>query len=237
MGPMLRYVFFDLYGTLVDIDTDETAPETARAFEQWVAQAHGLLAASREADHPIGPDLFALRPPSHAFGEPDITPLFFDHLAFLLGRRATPDEVRAAAMSFRTCSRRSFGLVPGALETLQALAPHVGLGMISNAQSLFTTPEIAPFGFLDHLRPLVISSDVGVRKPSPQIFWVALSRAGISAGEAMHVGNDPLDDVDGAHESGLQTCLVDDGRARPPGKHRPDLTLPSVGGLAAALGF
>ena len=237
MAPMLRHIFFDLYGTLVDIHTDETAPETLRAFEAWVAEAFGPVAAAREAEHPIGPTLFAMRPASHAFAEPDITPVFFEHLAQLLDRPATPDEVRAAAMSFRTCSRRHFGLVPGALEALQALAPHFGLGLISNAQTLFTLPEIAPFGFLDHLRPLVISSDIGVRKPSTQIFWVALSRSGASASEAMYVGNDPLDDIDGGHEAGLRTCLVDDGQARAPGKHAPDLSLPSVASLPAALGF
>lgn len=51
------------------------------------------------------------------------------------------------------------------------------------------------------------------------------------------MGNDPLDDIDGGHEAGLQTCLVDDGQSRPPGKHAADLSLPSVASLPAALGF
>jgi putative hydrolase of the HAD superfamily len=234
---MFRYVFFDLYGTLVDIQTDEGAPETTRAFEAWVARTHGPRAAAREAASPLGAALCSMRPPPHAWGEPDIAPVISAHMSAVLERPATPEEVAHAAARFRACSLRHLALVAGALETLEALAPRVRVGLISNAQTLFTLPEIVPLGLTRLLSPMVISSDVGVRKPSPRIFEVALARAGVPASDALHVGNDPLDDIDGAHEAGLRTCLVDDGRSRPPGKHRADLHCPSVAGLAAVLGF
>ena len=65
----------------------------------------------------------------------------------------------------------------------------------------------------------------------------ALQRAGVAPREALHVGNDPLDDVLGAKGAGLFTCLVD---AHLPigsvvGSIAPDLTLRSVAELPRAL--
>jgi FMN phosphatase YigB (HAD superfamily) len=60
---MLKHVFFDLYGTLVDVVTCEDAPETAAKFETFVAARFGPVAAQREREHPFILDLRAIRPP------------------------------------------------------------------------------------------------------------------------------------------------------------------------------
>jgi putative hydrolase of the HAD superfamily len=53
------------------------------------------------------------------------------------------------------------------------------------------------------------SAHVGHEKPHPQIFAEALRRAGVTPGEAMHVGDSIEHDVDGALRSGLRPVLVD----------------------------
>jgi FMN phosphatase YigB (HAD superfamily) len=233
---MLRHVFFDLYGTLVSIATDEASPSTASAFERFVARRFGGAAVQTEREHPFLCDLRAIRPAPVLHAEPDIAPTVAAHLRLLLGREPSPPEISEMAAGFRTASRRTLEIVPGALEAITALRTRFGVGLISNAQVLFTRPELEHVGLdVALFQPLVISSEIGVHKPSRHIFRAALERAGVDAGEAMHVGNDPIDDVDGGANAGLLTCLVDDGRGRPPGKVAPDLKLRSVAELPAAL--
>ncbi len=64
-------------------------------------------------------------------------------------------------------------------------------------------------GLTDLVDFLVISAEAGVRKPDPRIFRMALERAGVSAGEAIHVGDLPEDDVEGARGAGIRPVLID----------------------------
>ncbi len=59
---------------------------------------------------------------------------------------------------------------------------------------------------------VVISAEVGVRKPDPRIFEEALRRAGVGAAEAVHVGDLPEEDVEGARRAGLKAFLIDRAR-------------------------
>jgi len=51
--------------------------------------------------------------------------------------------------------------------------------------------------------------DVGFRKPHPAIFEAALNKAGVSAEEAIFIGDDPVWDVKGALDAGIQALLYD----------------------------
>lgn len=233
---MLRAVFFDLYGTLVDITTDEGDPRTAQDFERWVLSRFGGRAAQRERARPFLADLRAIRPYPVEHAEPDIAPVVARHLRDLLEREPSAAEREEMAGAFRAASRRALSLVPGAGEALARLRQRFRVGLISNAQLLFTRPELAEVGLsLDLFDPAVVSSELGVRKPSRHVFRAALARAGVEAGEALHVGNDAFDDVQGASAAGLRTCLVDDPRRKDDGPRPPDLRLRSVAELPDAL--
>ena len=53
------------------------------------------------------------------------------------------------------------------------------------------------------------SSVVGVAKPDPRIFAIALERLGVAPEHAIHVGDTPAADVDGAIAAGVTPVLVD----------------------------
>jgi putative hydrolase of the HAD superfamily len=53
------------------------------------------------------------------------------------------------------------------------------------------------------------SLEEGVEKPDPRLFDIALQQMGASAPETLHVGDDPLDDVEGARRAGLTPVLLD----------------------------
>ena len=231
---MLTHVFFDLYGTLLDVRTDERAPETAAAFARWLGERFGSEAAAREQSQPLVADFARILPPARPHGEADIGPVIDAHLAALLDRRPTQAELEATADAFRTCSRRKLALIAGARQALAACAARTGVVLVSNAQWLFTRGELESSGLAGLLPLRVISSELGVRKPAAAIFEHALALCDARPAETLHVGNDPLDDVEGAAGAGLRTCLVGPA-ADPTPSLRPDLRLGSVAELPERL--
>ena len=95
------------------------------------------------------------------------------------------------------------------LSTLEMLkARQLVLGMLTNAtrELLAVNSEL---GLEQHLDFVVISEEVGDDKPRPPIFLAALERAGVSASEAMHIGDQYQVDVVGARGVGINPVLLD----------------------------
>ncbi len=64
-------------------------------------------------------------------------------------------------------------------------------------------------GLFEYFDVVTVSAIEGVEKPSPVIFSRTLDRLGISAEEAIHVGDSPLEDYGGAEGAGLEAALID----------------------------
>ena len=88
------------------------------------------------------------------------------------------------------------------------------LGLISNAPA-DTNKAVKTLGLTKYLDTIVISGAVGYTKPHPEIFRIALQEAGVSAGEAIHVGDLYEADIVGARNAGMEGILIDrDGSER-----------------------
>jgi putative hydrolase of the HAD superfamily len=59
------------------------------------------------------------------------------------------------------------------------------------------------------IRNLVISSEIGWRKPAPEFYAEMCRQAGVPAGEILYVGDDLLNDYEGARAAGMRTVLLD----------------------------
>ena len=73
---------------------------------------------------------------------------------------------------------------------------------------------LAAHGLADAFDAILVSAEVGWRKPHRRIFEAALERCGVRAEEAVHVGDTPHDDVQGAHAAGIRAILI--GAREPP---------------------
>jgi putative hydrolase of the HAD superfamily len=75
--------------------------------------------------------------------------------------------------------------------------------------------DVQPAAVLDDLDwtrffdGVVASTVLGVEKPEPRVFEEALNTSGVRRGRAVMVGNDPVSNLRGASEAGLDTVLVD----------------------------
>jgi len=129
-----------------------------------------------------------------------------------------PDEGKSEALRISTRVRKRWpeleseiplALYPDAEPTLSKLAGDgYSLGLISNAPA-DTGRVVEALGLSRYLDPVVISGVVGYTKPHPEIFRIALRRAGVSSGEAVHVGDVFEADVVGARNAGFEGILID----------------------------
>ncbi len=99
-------------------------------------------------------------------------------------------------------------LYPGALEVLEALHSQFQLGVVSNFDGRLRM-VLEQLGISKYFREVVISSEVGADKPDPFIFQRAAELAGVLPNEALHVGDDPVRDWQGAANAGLGVFRLD----------------------------
>ncbi len=120
-------------------------------------------------------------------------------------------------------------LYPEVAEVLEYLQPQFHLAIVSNFDGRLRM-ILEHLGLSKFFRHVFISSELGADKPNPLIYRRALEIAGISAGEALHAGDDPERDWKGAADAGLAVFKLD----RPKNSLRDLLTdarLVGTGGL------
>ena len=86
-----------------------------------------------------------------------------------------------------------------------------------------TIDELKMTELYDLFDGIVISSDVGVKKPSLDAFATAFNKFGIRAEDSVYVGNDMRDDILGATSKGMRTLYIDTAQS---GRY-PDLDIPA----------
>jgi HAD superfamily hydrolase (TIGR01509 family) len=91
------------------------------------------------------------------------------------------------------------------------------------------------FGLLGYFAHTTFSDEVGVRKPSPEIFALTLRALQVEAGAAVHVGDDPVLDVAGAHDAGLRVIQVTSASRKALRRQRPEAVVPDLASLPAAI--
>ncbi len=88
-------------------------------------------------------------------------------------------------------------------------------GIVTNGSSTSQLGKIRKLGLADRARCIVISEEVGVRKPDAEIFRLAAGRLGLAAGDILFVGDHPEADVVGAANAGMRTAWLHRGRTWP----------------------
>lgn len=106
---------------------------------------------------------------------------------------------------------------------LTRMAARFPLVSISNG-----TAELDRIGLHGHFRFSVSAGDIGVAKPSADIFHHACDRLGVAPEHVLHVGDDPITDVIGAREAGMRTVWLN--RQAAPWQHevRADLEMANL---------
>jgi putative hydrolase of the HAD superfamily len=109
---------------------------------------------------------------------------------------------------------RGYGLwhhpLAGVAEAIEALRRNgIRVAVVSNSDGS-VTESLARAGLADLFEFVIDSHEVGVSKPNPQIFEVALERMGLGPSEAWYVGDSVFHDVNGALAASMARAVLVD---------------------------
>ena len=202
---------FDLYGTLVDIHTEEDD----RVWEK-TAFYFGFYGA-----HYTGPELkaafqAAMRAREARAGQsyecfPDLP--FEETMADLFRAKGVVENADAlginAAQLFRISSLDYIRLYPHALEALAKLRKAgYRLWLLSNAQAIFTAYELRLLGLGEQLDGIYLSSNYKCRKPDLRFYQALIEDRDLDVSKTMMIGNDRQTDIAGAKAVGMATLYM-----------------------------
>ena len=199
---MVRAVLLDALGTLVELP----APWPALVEE---LAARGVVIDEEQARAALRAEMAYYRAHhDEATGMAELDDLR-DRCTEVL-RAALPERARSAAdlrgALLASLRFRAYPEVPGVLDELRELG--VARVVVSN-WDVSLRAVLDETGLASLLDGLVISAEVGASKPDPAIFARALAVAGVSAGEALHVGDTAAADLAGARAAGIRALHLD----------------------------
>lgn len=205
---MTLCLLFDLFGTLVEYETDRSRHNLEESFETFSAR----LSVPISYDDYVGAwgRAFARL---EAWTMETGREFLMDQVAVELcnGFGMTPDAEFQSRLidqyieEWMTLVRP----IPGAAGIVQRLAPHYRLGLISNThhppmvRSLIDDMELG-----DVLEVVVLSAEVGVPKPHPRIFETALQGLSVEAEQSVYIGDSFEHDYKGATAMGMDCYLI-----------------------------
>lgn len=120
-----------------------------------------------------------------------------------LGEEAPDELVRSAVESYGRAYRQSWRVVPGAEELLRRVGERAKVAVVTNNLFREQRDKLSALGLERYVDALVASEEVGVAKPEPGIFRVALQRLECAPEEAVMVGDSWASDVLGARAAGI----------------------------------
>jgi len=200
--PRLKVVLFDIYGTLVDIKTNEHQDDAFDSLSRFL-EYRRVFIPGRELkelyfDH-INQQIARSR---ERHPEVDVTRAF-GHVLRERGRTTDRYLSMLTTQLYRSLCRERMRLYDETFWTLTEFRKQYRLGIVTDAQRVFCKPELRTLRLENFFDALVISSDYGFRKPDPRLFHIALAALDVPASKAAYIGNKYETDLVGAKEAGL----------------------------------
>ncbi|MER5622379.1 HAD family hydrolase [Streptosporangium sp. NPDC002544] len=229
MQHSYRALSFDGDGTLWDFDS---------AMRQALEDATHLLrsAGAFQPDGPVTADwLREVR--DHVAGLEEYRGKTMESIRLASFQRAVAQcqisdaglaqELHETYMEARWKRLQTYRDVPDALV---ALSSRYRLALVTNGN---THPyRVDLDGVFD---AVIVSAECGLYKPDPKIYLHALLQMELKPADVLHIGDDPVEDVDAAQRAGIDAAWVNRQNARWPYSASPRLTVSDLGELTTLL--
>lgn len=205
---MYQNYIFDLYGTLADTHTNESKYYLWDKLAAFFS-SYGALYSPRE-----------LKKAYFDYVHEEETKQTIPHYEIRLDivyeklfseKGVTPDRalIEAVGNIMRILSRDYIKLYDGVMEFLLDLKKKgKGIYLLSNAQRLFTESELKVLGIYDLFDGIYISSDKGVKKPSPKFMEMLLEEYNLDKTKSIMIGNDCSSDIAVANACGMDSLFI-----------------------------
>lgn len=205
--PSIRAIVLDLYGTLIDIHTQEWKDEVWNRLSLFM-QYYGAQTDAGRLRHDFRSGIEQnLKGSQERYPEVELENIFADILAgYGLDQPFLPE---ACCKLFRVMSRERFGLFPEVLPVLGKMkSSGYPMALVSNAQRVFSAIEMRILGLHEFFLHSFFSSDIGFQKPDPRLFSLACSALGVEPAAAVYIGDNPQNDIPGAKLTGMPVIIL-----------------------------
>jgi putative hydrolase of the HAD superfamily len=204
----IQGIFFDLYGTLL------VYGNMKKAWSDWLSTFYHLLkkqglnlsekSFSQECD-----GFFSAPAPTSNEDHLTVLERRIQHLCLKLNYQLPTEKLSHIAGTIADAWQNHISIDPAAMPVLNALKrKKKTVGLVSNFDHPPHVRRILSDNGLENIfDTTIISSEVGVKKPDPAIFALALHQTGISAADAVYVG-DTQADVAGAIAARIHPVFI-----------------------------
>ena len=202
----IKCIGFDLYNTLINMDNQNWNEMVESTFPIIKKLGYG---GSFETYFKTWEEIFwrwrAYREKSHIELRSDV---WWKEILGRLNIKFKEADIAQIILRSHQTFRTQITLYPEVKEMLSDLKKDYLLACISNiSEGDLAREDLKIFGILHFFDCVVMSSDLGIRKPSPKIFQHALSQLNIENKDMIFIGDTLYDDIKGAKEAGLLMAI------------------------------
>ncbi len=144
--------------------------------------------------------------------------------------REEADELAERAFQVFLDARHEVAIFPDVQPTLEFLANHYTLGVITNGNA-----DVRRLGLADYFQFTLCAEELGIGKPDPHPFRQALRLGGALPEQAVHIGDHAEDDIAGAQQAGLRAVWFNPGQIAWTQDYQPDAQIRSLAELPKLL--
>ncbi len=205
--PKVEALILDLYGTLVDVSTNEGKNEIYDFLSTYLSYYDVNIDSGRLRS------VFELEKAQNMASRHEKYPEvnLVDVFENILKREGLNNSFlkKSCCKLFRILSRERLELFPDCMPVLKEMDKSgYPLALVSNAQKIFTSNEIRMLGLNQFFKYKIFSSQYGFMKPDHRLFLIACGLLDVLPQNAIYIGDNPYNDVKGAKKIGMTSVLI-----------------------------
>lgn len=209
---MYQNYIFDLYGTLIDIHTDESSKNFFKKYGKWLRKQGfyfewklfcRLYTSTERAYREKAAQNGRYTKPEIRIEE------VFQEVFAANGYEISDEQTTCLCESFRRISLIRLCLFPDTITCLECLKKAgKKIYLLSNAQRSFTWQELELTGLIPYFDGILISSDEGCMKPDPEFYHICCERYQLDKTQSVMIGNELKSDMAGAKAAGIDGFYI-----------------------------
>ena len=206
---MFKNYIFDLYGTLVNINTNEDSLILWEKLSLFYSYQEANYSSNELKDKYMQLVNTKLKLNTNT-NYPDFNiEEIFKELFNKKGIFPSAGTIKDTAQIFRVLSVNKLSLYHGVIELLESLkSKNKNIYLLSNAQKVFTLYEMKLLGIDKYFDGILFSSDFCVCKPDKFFYNSLIEKYNLDPMESIMIGNDYTCDIQGAKEVNLNTLYI-----------------------------
>ncbi|HOK39525.1 MAG TPA: HAD family hydrolase [bacterium] len=190
----IKLIGFDLYKTLLQIETDYENDITYYSFCEYLKNDYQIEINYLDFKKRYLDEYYETTKKLKE-GE--------EYRSFNIFKKIFPEieetKLKEIIYKFRVAARNLIRIEKDTKEILKYLKEKYHLILLTNAQYEYTMPEIKMFGLQNYFEKIYISSEYGIKKPAKNFFDLVFKDfKGIKEKEAVYIGDDFIADIKGA---------------------------------------